>query len=163
MFLFKETSDSESSTNLMPIGYANNFRVQEDSKLNSLSTSTHKNNRKANKHQNKKTEQQESSIKDISQKRPHQRNNRNQTKLVDKLLQSTTQETTSSYNSPFIIILEDDETLSSEKAKDEHPTESRTTKAHQRPLENSSNSNYLFNFKFLITNLIVTLLINKLK
>ena len=152
----------------MPIGYANNFRLQEDSKLNSLSTSTHKNNRKANKHQNKKLnnveqQQEQSSIKDISQKRPHQRNNRNQTKLVDKLLQSTTQETTSSYNSPFIIILEDDETLSSEKAKDEHPSESRTTKAYQRPLENSSDSIYLFNSKFLISSFILTLLVNKLK
>lgn len=130
-------------TKLMPIGYANNYRTDE----NPMSTSTLK-HRKGSKHQlnnnNKKLNNEET-----LQKRPHQRNNqRNQTKLIDKILQSTTQETTNRYNSPFIIILEDEDTK--EKNEDTKLKADINNLDSAKANQNSQNSIYIFNFKTII-------------
>lgn len=142
---------------LVPIGYSNTYRTQEEQKLaTSTSKQEHKNNRKTNKHQNK-----ESSLKENQQKRPHQRNNRNQTKFLEKII-STTQ--TNSYNSPYIIILEEDDATVDkfkEKNDDTKLKSDVLIKNYRQQTENTSDSIYLFNFNVLILMFMLLALVNK--
>ena len=142
---------------LVPIGYSNTYRTQEEQKLaTSTSKLDHKNNRKTNKHQNK-----ESSLKENQQKRPHQRNNRNQTKFLEKII-STTQ--TNSYNSPYIIILEEDDATVDkfkEKNDDTKLKSDVLIKNYRQQTENTSDSIYLFNFNVLILMFMLLALVNK--
>ena len=154
VYTLKDTENSV-STNMMPIGYANNYR-EEVKQM----TSTNSKNRKANKHQNS------ASLKEILQKRPHQQrnNNRNQTKLQQVTTTATNLETTNNYNSPYIIILDDeatnDETTTQKNRINNNKLNDFTKNYHHQQTENKSNSiNLLFNFNLVILMFVLNLFI----
>lgn len=154
----------DSSTNLMPIGYANNFRSRDEETKQAVSaSSTFKNNnlnRKTNSNLSKQQQHHQSaSLKEIlqnnSNKRPHhQQRNNNRTKQLAQSTTATTQEvTTNMYNSPYIIILDEEETTTDRIRVNSNRNSDSASKSLVQQNEltvNSSNSINLFEINLTV-------------